>query len=97
MKEAVFILIVVLILFTLTAVRYRRQINTAVGFWKMLKAARQQMPQSTVRERQVEAADVPLVNCAKCSRWVPETTAIRLGTKSWFCSRECFEKVSRAA
>jgi hypothetical protein len=91
MREALFILLVVLILFALTAFRYRRQISSVLGVWRMLKDAnRSRQANQMDAGREVPAG--PLVNCAKCGTWVPESSAIRFPPKIFYCSRECVEQ-----
>ena len=92
MKEVAFILIVILILFALTAVRYRRQITAAIQMWRILTGARQPFPKEETTNGQLRDPSLPLVNCSKCSRWVAENEAMRVGTGNYFCSRECFEQ-----
>jgi hypothetical protein len=91
MKEALFILLVIGILFAITAFRYRRQIQTVLGIWRMLSAAR-----SNIGTREVEtdqsSSSGNLVNCAKCGTWVPEGRAIRVPPNIYYCSRNCVEQ-----
>ncbi len=97
MKEALFILLVILILFGFTAIRYRKQIVTMLNVWRMLKTMRQS---NGSRNNHIEAGDIaagPLVNCAKCGTWVPEDNAIRLGRTSFYCSANCMEKSAKPA
>ena len=86
MKEALFILLVVAILATLTAIRYRRQIAGMIGFAKMLKETTRGDSIRSQPER--EAKSVPLVNCSKCGVWVPQTRALRL-RDAYYCSDKC--------
>ena len=64
--------------------------------WRMLKGLRQDVPAEQSADKQITNQSVPLVNCGKCFRWVPENTAIRIGMKKYFCSKECFEKTAGA-
>jgi hypothetical protein len=95
MKEAFFILLIVAVLFGLTAFRYRRQIRTVLGVWRMLSSARSGMAN---REVEGERATAPgkLVSCAKCSTWVPEGRAIRVPPNIYYCSRACLETYAPA-
>ena len=92
MKEAIFILLIVAVLFALTAFRYRRHLRTAIGVWRMLQSAR-----STGQRREVSGSEQPksgkLVSCSKCGTWVPEPRAIRVPPKIYYCSRECLEQL----
>ena len=92
MKEAVFILLVIFILFALTAVRYRRHITALIQMWRILKGARQRFPKKVQTNGQLPDRSLQLVNCSKCSRWVPKNEALRVGAGNYFCSRGCFEQ-----
>ena len=91
MKEALFILGVLILLAALTAYRYRRQIWAVLEFMNQLKTIREGMkrPQDRIPEGPVSKG--PLVNCQKCGSWVPEETAIKLGRTAIFCSAKCLE------
>lgn len=91
MKEALFILTVLLVLAALTAYRYRRQISAFLEFMHQVKTIRNGMRR---RQDQIPEKPVlkgPLVHCQKCGSWVPEEGAIRLGRTAVFCSAKCFE------
>ena len=95
MREALVILAVMGILLILTAVRYRRQIAAGVQIWRSLKEARQQINRRTKPPAETRPVDSgKLVNCAKCSTWVPENRAIKLRGGSYFCSSTCVESVT---
>jgi hypothetical protein len=86
MREALFILVVAMILFGLTAIRYRKQIVGAIGFARALKDAKEAGPRPAAMRRE-EPSSVQLVNCAKCGVWVPENKAIRLRDGQFYCTR----------
>lgn len=90
MKEALIILLFIAALLALSAFRYRKQIKTILGVWRMLSAAR-----SGLGERQVagtrRAESGKLVHCSKCGTWVPEDRAIRVPPNLYYCSKECVE------
>jgi len=91
MREAIVILLVIVVLLGLTAFRYRRQIATMIQMWRMMKTMRQAMrpPENSIDSSQ-RAVDARLVNCAKCGSWTPEASALKLrGT--YFCSASCLE------
>ena len=98
MREALFILLVIVILTVFTAYKYRKQIRAVREFWRMAKDMRQMHNQ--VR-REVEepkpVAPGKLVNCSKCGTWVPEDRAIKLGRTSVFCSSNCLERSAHHA
>jgi len=79
MREAFIILLVIFILAALTAVKYRKQIAGMIGFAKMLKDIRADVSQQQSRVKGKSDASIPLVNCSKCSVWVPQTKAIKVG------------------
>lgn len=87
MKEFFFILLVILVLLALTAVRYRKQIAGMIGLAKMLKEAKNAIPQGNAIRG--EKASVQLVNCAGCGVWVPQNKAIKRREGFFYCSNEC--------
>ena len=96
MRESLVILFVIALLFALTAFRYRKQIAAVYSFWGALRDAQEknsitQMPETASTD------EGPLVNCAKCGKWVPETQSIRLGTRMFYCSSACLEKAASTA
>jgi hypothetical protein len=97
MKEALFILLVIALMLTFTACKYRRQIRTMREFWRMAKEMRQMTSQmrGQVEEPKQEASG-KLVNCSKCGTWVPEDKAIRLRRSSVFCSSKCLERAAQS-
>ncbi|MBC7901040.1 MAG: hypothetical protein H7070_13425 [Saprospiraceae bacterium] len=97
MKEAIVILVVLLILVGLTAFRYRKQLMAMVNVWRMLKSMRQAGRQREDRIEGDNKASGPLVNCAKCGKWVPEDRAIKLGRTSFYCTAGCMEKSAKPA
>jgi hypothetical protein len=95
MREAFFIFLVIALILALTIFRYRSQIGAVYRFWKVLRSARTQT-NSEIGEP-AEAVKGPLVNCAKCGTWVPESKAIKLGPRVFYCSAACVEKTASAA
>jgi hypothetical protein len=95
MREAFFILLVIAVVLALTAYRYRLQIGAFYRFWKALRAARVQ--QGKEIGEPAEEVKGPLVNCAKCGTWIPESKAIKLGARVFYCSAACVEKTASAA
>lgn len=93
MKEVIFIVVVLLVLMGFTVFKYRRQIASVYRFFAMLRSMRQMRPPGSVQDLpQEKAAGGVLVNCAKCGTWIPEDRAIRLGSKTIYCSTACLEK-----
>jgi hypothetical protein len=95
MREAFFILMVLAVILALTAYRYRSHIGAVYRFWKVLRSAR--TGQTDEIGETAEAVKGPLVNCAKCGTWVPESKAIKLGARVFYCSAACVEKTASAA
>lgn len=87
MRELLIILIVIVVLLALTAVKYRKQIASLIGFARMLKDAKDAVGQSVIRGEEVRS--VQLVNCAKCGVWVPQDKAIQISKDYFYCSDEC--------
>ncbi len=87
MKEAIFILFVVFLLFGFTVIRYRKQIAGMIGFARALKDAKDMSRAPTAIPSQ-EQGSVQLVNCMKCGVWVPQNKARKIGDV-FFCSDEC--------
>jgi hypothetical protein len=93
MREAFFILVVVAGLFALTAVRYRRQISTLIGFYREMSRVRSAIAAKD-EATPVEQRHDPLVCCQKCRKWVPESGAIRFGKTVFYCSQSCMTKAA---
>jgi hypothetical protein len=94
MREFLFILLIIVLLLAFTAFRYRKQIAAVYQFWSLIQGARQNRNAEIPTPVEIETG--PLVNCAKCGRWVAETAAIRLGSRSFYCSSACFERAAKA-
>jgi hypothetical protein len=94
MREAFFILLVLVVLFSLTAYRYRRQIRFAREIWRTMKSVRKLhtdgVPQ--VAEKP-ESGD--LVNCSRCGSWTPESTSIKFGPTIYYCSTKCLQSKAK--
>lgn len=85
MKEGIFILFVVFLLFGFTVIRYRKQIAGIIGFARALKDAKDMGGRPTPIRGQ-EQGSVQLVNCSKCGVWVPQNKALRLRDGIVYCS-----------
>ena len=95
MREAFFILLVIAVILALTAYRYRSHIGAVYRLWKVLRSAK--VEHANEIGEPAEAVKGPLVNCAKCGTWVPESKAIKLGARTFYCSVACMEKAATAA
>ena len=92
MREAIFILIVLLLLFGLTAYRYRRQIKFALEIWRTMKGVREIQSQANGRASvEPPAAKGELVNCGRCGKWTPLATSIKFGPTIYYCSTTCLQ------
>jgi hypothetical protein len=87
MREAVFILIVVVGLMALTAIRYRREIVTVIRFWRQIQTARTRSRESETRVA-APGPGIQLVKCIRCGKWIPESEAIRIAS-GYSCRIEC--------
>jgi hypothetical protein len=96
MRELLIILLVIAVLIALTAFRYRKQILAFYKFWSAFRAIQQKHAQTQMTET-IDDASGPLVNCAKCGAWTSESSAIRLGARTFYCSAACMEKAATAA
>jgi len=94
MREAIFILLVILFLLAWTAFRYRKQIAGMIGFARMIREAKENLTQGATQMRVESQQPVPLVNCSKCGTWVPQKKARRIG-EIFVCSDDC-ELMARA-
>lgn len=97
MREAIFILLVLVVVLGLTAFRYRKQIRFALEIWRTMKGVRELqkgVPQSEVRTSTEDPVG-NLVNCGKCGKWIPESTAIKFGPTIYYCSTECLRSRAR--
>jgi hypothetical protein len=90
MKEAIFILLVVLVLAVITAIRYRKQIAGVIGIARMLRDTTRTVARGTKDLSGDAGTSIPLVNCSKCGVWVPKNKAIRSGGLL-FCSEDCLK------
>lgn len=95
MKEAVFIILVLLVLLALTTYRYRNQIRSVYRVWQMISSMRKmQRPETNEIGDDAKNSSGPLVNCSKCSTWVPADRALKLPGGIYFCSQKCLEKTA---
>ncbi|MBV9216691.1 MAG: hypothetical protein JO053_10990 [Acidobacteria bacterium] len=87
MREGLFILAVIVLLFGLTLLRYRKQIGGLIEFGKALKDVKA----SAARSGQIGSATKSgqLVNCTKCGVWIPQNKAIHQRKGEFYCSNKC--------
>jgi Sec-independent protein translocase protein TatA len=95
MTKFLFILLILIVVSGLVALRYRKQIQMALYLLRMFRKMRQ-MNNSASEEKQIEKtesapSDVQLVKCARCGKWVPQSKALNLRSKTFYCSANCME------
>lgn len=84
-----FLIAAVIVIF---ATRYRRQIQTGIYLWRTFKKMRQVGSAETKRVEGKENAKAgQLVRCGRCGTWTPQSNALNLGGKVFYCSTECVE------
>jgi hypothetical protein len=94
----IILLILFAVLIVIIATRFRRQIAAGIEIYKMFRQVRQQMKppeEKQIKTKSVSKSDVPLVRCAKCGKWVKESNALNLRSKTFYCSTNCMEQAVR--
>ena len=93
----IILLILFAVLIVIIATRFRRQINAGIEIFKMFRQVRRQMkPQEEKQiKSKVSKTDVPLIRCAKCGKWISESNALNLRSKTFYCSTNCMEQAVR--
>jgi hypothetical protein len=87
------VFVLLLVVLALIAIRYRKQIQTAIYVWRMFRKMRQMnKPKEKQIEKNERNSDVPLVRCVGCGNWVAETNVLKMGNKISYCSADCIEK-----
>lgn len=87
------VFVLFLVVLALIAIRYRKQIQTAIYVWRMFRKMRQMnKPKEKQIEKNKRNSDVPLIRCAGCGNWVAETNVLKMGNKISYCSADCIEK-----
>lgn len=83
----------IFLLVVLAVNRYRKQINGAIRFWKMLQ---NDLPQEKVAEKKIvekeDKKEFQLIKCSACGTWIPQNNAINLNSKIYVCTADCMEK-----
>ena len=98
MRETLFILAILAVLLGLTAYRYRKQLVFAIQVWRTLKGVRdiQSKQQNVSQLDQEPQSKGELVNCSRCGKWTPVTTAIKFGPTIYYCSTKCVQSKVKA-
>ena len=95
MREALFILAIILVLFGLTAIRYRRQIAGMIALSRAFKDAKNAAAGARTIGRN-ESASVQLAQCGKCGVWVPQSKAFVSRDGTAYCSAACQKSAAKA-
>lgn len=94
MIKVLVLLLLLLFLLAILATRYRRQITMGIQIFKMFRQVRG--GSTSLQDKQIpkreDLSNVPLVKCVKCGTWVPQTSALKLGGNTYYCSTACVEK-----
>ncbi len=73
MSKLLILILLILVLAAIIALRYRRQIQTALYIWRMFRKMRQMdKPPEKQIEKEENAKDFQLIRCAKCGTWIPQ-------------------------
>jgi hypothetical protein len=93
MSKLLILILLILVLAAIIALRYRRQIQTALYIWRMFRKMRQMdKPPEKQLEKKENAKDLQLIRCAKCGTWIPQKNALNLRSKTFYCSANCMEQ-----
>ena len=90
------ILGLVFVLWAFVAIRYRRQLQTAIYVWKMFRKMREagNAPEKQI-EKPEKISQETLVKCTKCGIWIPQNKAFNLRSRMFYCSANCMESAVR--
>lgn len=83
MFKFLFIFLLLILLFSLIALRYRKEITFLIKLLRFLS--------SSFKRRDSD----DLVCCATCKKWVASSQALSMGMGNFYCSRECVNRLSR--
>lgn len=93
MTKFLVITFLILVLLGLVLLRFRKQIQTALYVLKMFRQMRRagQPPAEKTIDTKEKTGGGQLIRCARCGTWIPETSAMKLGAKTYYCSANCIE------
>ena len=96
MTEWIVVLLVILVIFALVVIRYRRQITMGIQILKMFQQMRAAgKPAEPKKEKKREnLKDVQLVRCDRCGKWIDPASALKLRANT-YCSTACMEKAAK--
>jgi hypothetical protein len=87
------LLALLIVVFCLIALRFRPQILALLQIWRMYKQIKQaNQPIEKQIPKREKLANEALVRCANCGKWIPQSTALNLRKKTFYCSSNCVEK-----
>jgi len=92
MREAVFILFVLFLLFGLTALRYRKQIAGILALGRTLKEIRESSKGEVPAYEEKIPAALELRSCTGCGTWIDTSTAIKFDQNTFYCTKECVQR-----
>ena len=93
MTKFLVIAFLVLVLLGLVLLRFRKQIQSVlyvVRMFRQMRNANQPAAEKTIEQKE-KAVSGPLVRCSRCGTWIPKTSAMNLGGKTYYCSANCIE------
>lgn len=85
MFKFLFVFLLLILLFSLIALRYRREITFLIKLLRLLS--------SSFGDK--DSNEESLVFCATCKKWVASSRALSMGMGNFYCSRECVNRLSR--
>ena len=90
MREGVFILFVLFLLFGLTALRYRKQIAAILDLGRTIREMKEgAAAEIPLQKKEAAPAARELRSCTGCGKWIDTSTAIKFDQNTFYCSREC--------
>lgn len=93
MKWIILLFLLFLIIAFITT-RYRKQINSLILLLKMIED--KNLPETKAEKQILEnPKEVPLVKCADCGTWTPQSNALNFRSEIYFCSTNCKEKAEK--
>jgi hypothetical protein len=88
------VLAIILTVIVLFYIRYRRQIETVIKFWRILRQSQIPREPNAGNVLKKPAKDAVLVRCTSCGKWIEEASALGLPGKMYYCSPRCLEQTA---
>lgn len=90
------ILLLLIIVVSMLALKYRKHIQTGLYMWRMFRQMRQiNKPVEKKIENPPSEKNANLIRCARCGKWIAASSALNLRSNTSYCSTACMEKASR--